>query len=84
MPKQILPKRQPHFTKDSKPYSKPKSVKEISLKDFRKVFIAKKKIVILSGASISVAVKSKSCILETVESYYLIFNTYSSRLSHAL
>ena len=70
MPKHILPKRQPHFTKDSKPYSKPKFVKEISLEDFKKVFMAKKKIVILSGASISVAAKSKSYVLETVESYF--------------
>ena len=70
MPKQIHPKRQPHFTKDSKPYSKPKSLKEILLKDFKKVFIARKKIIILSGASILVAAKSKSYILETVESYF--------------
>ena len=69
MPKQILPKRQPHFTKDSKPYSNPKSVKEISLEDFKKVFMARKRIVILSGAGISVAAKSESCVLETVESY---------------
>jgi hypothetical protein len=78
MPKQILPKRQLHFTKDSKPYSKPKSIKEISLKDFRKVFMAKKKIIILSGAGILVATKSKSYMLETVESYYLTLNAYSS------
>jgi len=32
--------------------------------------MARKKIIILSGASISVAVKSKSYILETVESYF--------------
>jgi hypothetical protein len=70
MPKQILPKRQLYFTKDSKPYSKPKFVKEILLKDFKKVFIVKKKIIILSGTSILVAAKSKSYILETVESYF--------------
>ena len=70
MPKQIHPKRQLHFTKDSKPYSKPKSVKEISLEDFKKVFMARKKIIILSGAGISVAAKSKSSVLETVESYF--------------
>jgi len=62
MPKQIYPKRQPHFTKDSKPYSKLKSLKEISLKDFKKVFIVRKKIVILSSTSILVAAKSKSFI----------------------
>jgi len=62
MPKQIYPKRQPYFTKDSKPYSKPKSLKEILLEDFKKVFIVRKKIVILSGASILVAAKSKSYI----------------------
>jgi len=70
MPKQILFKRQLHFTKDSKPYSKPKSIKEISLKDFKKVFIVRKKIVILSGTSILVAAKSRSYILETIESYF--------------
>jgi len=70
MPKLILPKRQLYFIKDSKPYSKPKSVKEILLKDFKKVFMVKKKIIILSGASILVAVKSKSCVLETVESHF--------------
>ncbi|XTI86144.1 hypothetical protein V2W45_1329020 [Cenococcum geophilum] len=57
MPKQILPKRQLYFTKDSKPYFKPKSIKEILLKDFKKVFIVRKKIIILSGAGISVAAK---------------------------
>ena len=70
MPKQIRPKRQLYFSKDSKPYSKPKSIKEILLKDFKKVFIAKKKIIILNGAGILVAVKSKFYILETVESYF--------------
>jgi hypothetical protein len=73
MPKQILPKRQPHFTKDSKPYSNLKSIKEILLKDFKKVFMVRKKIIILSGAGILVAVKSKSCVLETVESYFSNF-----------
>jgi len=32
--------------------------------------MVKKKIVILSGASILVAAKSKSCVLETVESHF--------------
>ena len=73
MPKQILPKRQLYFTKDSKPYSKPKSVKEILLKDFKEVFMAKKKIIILSGASILVAAKNKSYVLETVKSYFSNF-----------
>ena len=70
MPKQILIKRQLYFTKDSKPYSNPKSVKKILLKDFKKVFIARKKIIILSGASILVAAKSKSSMLETLKSYF--------------
>ena len=70
MPKQILSKRQLYFTKDSKPYSKPKFVKEISLKNFKKVFIAKKKIIILSGTGILVVTKNKSYILKTVKSYF--------------
>ena len=70
MPKQILTKRQLYFTKNSKPYSNLKSIKKILLKDFKKVFMVRKKIVILSGASILVAAKSKSSILEILESYF--------------
>ena len=73
MPKQIHPKRQLYFTKDSKPYFKLKSLKKILLKDFKKVFIVRKKIIILSSAGILVAVKSKSYILETVEIYFFNF-----------
>jgi hypothetical protein len=48
------------------------------------VFIVKKKIIILSGTGILVAAKSKSYVLETVESHYLTLNAYSSRLLYAL